>query len=63
VLQITPDLDFEKSGIVDVVVSLSPESGRHEVPIGATVSGAVIAREVYDFLTTLAAAYPGSAAD
>jgi hypothetical protein len=41
VLQTTPDLGFEKSGVVKVAVSLSPEFGRHLVPIddGVTKSG------------------------
>lgn len=65
-------LGFEKSGVVGAAVSLSPESCRHMVPFGdgvaksrllAKVPGAVVAREVCDFLATLAAAYPGSAVD
>jgi hypothetical protein len=63
-------LGFEKSCDFDVAVSLSPESDRHVVPIGvgvaesgllATVPGAVVAREVCDFLATLVVAFPGSA--
>ena len=65
-------LGFEKSGVVDAAVSLSPESGRQVVLMGdgaaksgllATVPGAVVAREVCDFLSTMAVAYPGSAVD
>ena len=65
-------LGFERSGVVDAAISLSPESGRHVVPIGdgvaksgllAAVPGAVVAREVCGFLANLAAAYPGSAID
>ena len=65
-------LGFERSGVVDVAVSLSPESSRHVVPIGdgvaksgllTAVPGAVVAREVCGFLANLAAAYPGSAID
>jgi hypothetical protein len=60
-------LGFEKSGVVGVDVSLSFESGGHVVPIAdevarssllATVSGAVVAREVFDFLATMVANYP-----
>jgi hypothetical protein len=47
-------LGFEKCG-VDGKVSLSPEFGRQLVP------GAVVAREVCDFLATLVVAFPGSA--
>jgi hypothetical protein len=61
-LQTTPDLGFEKSDVIDAAVSLSPESGKHVVPSG-DVPGAVVAREVCDFLATLVAAYPGSAVD
>jgi hypothetical protein len=57
---------FEKDG---VVVALSRESDMHVVPFGvgvaksrllAAVTGAVVAREVYDFLAALVVAYPGS---
>jgi hypothetical protein len=63
---------FEKSGVVDDVVPLMRESNMNVVPIGdgvaksgllATVPGAVVAREVCDFLATLVVAYPGSAVD
>jgi hypothetical protein len=55
ILQITLGVGFEKSSVVDDAVSLSHLS--LEVPIGATVSGAVVAREVCDFLASLVAAY------
>jgi hypothetical protein len=51
-LQTTHDLGFEKSGVVKVAVSLSPEFGRHLVPIDdgvaksgrlATVASAIVA--------------------
>jgi hypothetical protein len=54
-------LDFEKSVIVDAVVSLSPESYRQVVPSGVgiaksrlsrTVPRVVVTREVCDFLAT-----------
>jgi hypothetical protein len=60
----------EKCAAVDVAVSPSPGSGRQVVLIGdgiaksgllPTVDGAVVAREVCDFLATLAVAYPRSA--
>jgi hypothetical protein len=60
-------LGFKKSGVVVVDVSLSIESGGHVVPISdevarssllATVSGAVVVREVFDFIATLAATCP-----
>ncbi|KAK1662151.1 hypothetical protein QYE76_050310 [Lolium multiflorum] len=60
----------EKCVAVDVAVSPSPESGRQVVLIGdgvaksgllPIVDGAVVAREVCDFLATLAVAYPRSA--
>jgi hypothetical protein len=60
----------EKCAVVDVAVSPSPESGRQVVLIGdgvtksgllPTVAGAVVAREVCDFLATLVVAYPRSA--
>jgi hypothetical protein len=72
VLQITRDLAFEKSGVVDAATSLSPGSGTRMVPIGdgvarsdflAPVAGAVVAREVCNFLATLDVAYPRSAID
>jgi hypothetical protein len=65
-----PCLGFEKCDVVDVAVSLSPESDRQMVPIddGVPKSGllsavpeAIVARGVCDFLATLATAYPGSA--
>ncbi|KAM0841131.1 hypothetical protein ACQ4PT_059220 [Festuca glaucescens] len=65
-----PCLGFEKCGVVDAAVSISPESDKQVVTIGdevaksgllPTVSGAVVAREVCDFLANLALAYPGSA--
>jgi hypothetical protein len=60
-------LGFEKSGVVDTAASFSPESGWHVVQFGgevaksgllAEVPGALVAREVCDFLATLAVAYP-----
>jgi hypothetical protein len=60
----------EKCVAVDVAVSPSPESCRQVVLIGdgvtksgllPTMAGAVVAREVCDFLATLAVAYPRSA--
>ncbi|XP_047078937.1 putative leucine-rich repeat receptor-like serine/threonine-protein kinase At2g24130 [Lolium rigidum] len=63
-------LASEKCGVADAAVSPSPESGRQAVPFGdgvaksgllPTVPGAVVAREVCDFLATLVVAYPGSA--
>jgi hypothetical protein len=61
-----PCLGLEKCDIVDAAVSLSPEFDRQVGPIGDEVSesavpGAVVAREVCDFLATLAIAYPGAA--
>jgi hypothetical protein len=62
-------LGFEKCDVVDAV-SLSLDSDRQMVPIddgvpksglSAFVPGAIVAREVCDFLATLATAYPGSA--
>lgn len=62
-------LAFEKCGVGDVGVSLSSESGTQVVSIAdgvaksgpvPTVLGAVVAREVYDFLATLTVAFPGS---
>lgn len=62
-------LDSGESGDVDVVASLSPESDMHVISIGdvvdkptvlAPASGAIIAREVCDFLATLVAVYPGT---
>jgi hypothetical protein len=61
---------FEKCGAGDAAVSLSSESGSQVVSIGdgvamsgplRTVPGAVVAREVCDFLATLSVAFPGSA--
>jgi hypothetical protein len=57
---------FDKSGVVDVDAPISRESNMHVIPIGdevaeSGVQGAVVAREVCDFLATLVAAYPGSA--
>jgi hypothetical protein len=61
---------FEKSGVDDAPVCPSPESGMQVVPPGdgvaksgllPTVPGAIVAREVCDFLATLAVAFPGSA--
>jgi hypothetical protein len=72
VLHITPDLGFEKCGVVDAAISLSNLSDKHVVSIGdgvaksallVTVPGAVVAKEVCDFLATLTAAYHGSAID
>jgi hypothetical protein len=63
---------FEKSGVVDVAASLSPESDKHVISFGddvaksgllATVSGAVVTREGCDFFATLATSYPRSAVD
>ena len=63
---------LEKSGDVDASVSLSPESSMHVVLVGVGVAksgvltpvpGAVVAREVCDFIATMVAAYPGSAVD
>jgi hypothetical protein len=60
---------FEKCSVVDVAVSLSHESGKKMVPIDCrdakfellpTVPGAVVAREVCDFLVTFVVAFPGS---
>jgi len=54
---------------IDTVVSLSPESCKLVVPIGDGIDksevltplpGAVVAREICDFLATLVAACPGS---
>jgi hypothetical protein len=65
-------LGFDKGGVVDVDVPLSPEFDGHVVPTGdgvaksgplVTVQDAVVAREICDFLATLAVAYPGSAVD
>lgn len=65
-----PCLGFVKCDIVDAAVSLSPEFDRQVASIGDEVSesgllsavpGAVVAREVCDFLATLAIAYPGPA--
>jgi hypothetical protein len=62
-------LGFEKCDVVDTAVSLSPEFDKQVVPIGdgvpksellSAVPGAVVAREVCDFLVTLTIAYPGS---
>jgi hypothetical protein len=49
VLQVTPDLGFEKS------VDVPDRDLRHVVP-NSDVPGAVVAREVCDFLATLVAA-------
>uniref|UniRef100_A0ACD5VXY3 Uncharacterized protein n=1 Tax=Avena sativa TaxID=4498 RepID=A0ACD5VXY3_AVESA len=63
------ELDFEESRDVDAAVPLSPESGRLMVSTGdgaaksgvvTPVPGAVVAREICDFLATLVAAYPGT---
>jgi hypothetical protein len=60
-------LGFEKSDVVDAAVSLLPESGRHVVRFGggvaksgllADVPKVAVAREVCDFLATLATSYP-----
>jgi hypothetical protein len=65
-------LGFEKGGVIDDAVALSPKADMHVVPFGdevaksgvlATTPDAVVAREVCDFLTTLVAAYHGSAVD
>jgi hypothetical protein len=57
-------LGFERSGVVDVDVSLSSGSERQVVPLGVVVAksglSAAAPREISDFLATLAAAYPGS---
>jgi hypothetical protein len=62
----------EKSGVVNTAISLLPRPVRHVVLIGdvvtnsqllVAVSRTVVTREVYDFLTTLDAAYPGPAVD
>jgi hypothetical protein len=63
-------LGFEKCDVVDAAVSLSLDSDRQMVPIddgvpksglSAAVPGAIVAREVCDFLATLATTYPASA--
>jgi hypothetical protein len=63
---------FEKSGLIDAAVSISPEPSKHVFPIGdevakwgplATVPVAIDAREVCIFLATLTVAYPGSIFD
>jgi hypothetical protein len=65
-------LGFEKSGVVDAAVSLSlsSRSDWHVLPYDngvaklgllPTVPGAVVAKEIYDFLTTLATSCPESA--
>jgi hypothetical protein len=61
-------LGFKKSGVVNAAVSLSPESGRSVVPVGDGVAKSgllpvVVAREVCNFLATLAAAYSVSLVD
>jgi hypothetical protein len=58
----------DKSGVVDDDAPILPESNMHVVPIGdevaeSGVQGVVVAREVCNFLATLAAAYPGSTVD
>jgi hypothetical protein len=63
------ELGFEKSGVINTTVSLSPKSDRSVVPDGDGVNkskllpGAIVVREVCDFLATLAAAYPGFPVD
>jgi hypothetical protein len=65
-------LGFEKICVVDAAVSSSPVSSRRLVPIVdgvvksgllATEPGAVVAREVCDFLATLVAAFPRTTVD
>ena len=62
-------LDFEEKGHSYVAMSCSSESIGHVVPVGdvvvapkamARVPGALIAKEICDFLATLDAANPGS---
>jgi hypothetical protein len=70
--EVSQALGIEKSGDIDVAVSLSPGSDRHVVPIGdvvvksgllATVPETVIARDVCCFLAAFVATYLGSAVD
>jgi hypothetical protein len=65
-------LAFEKCGDIDASVSLSAESGRQVVHIHDTVAksgllpmvpGAIVAKEVSEFLAILAVAFQGSAVD
>jgi hypothetical protein len=56
-------LDSEKSDVIDAAVDmLVAPFGDGDAMSGSlsTVPGAIVAREVSDFLATLASAYPGS---
>jgi hypothetical protein len=65
----SPVIDLDESGDVDGPVSLSPECIGRVAPVGVVVDmskastrvpGSLVAKEICDFLATLAAANPGA---